>query len=211
MGSPDGLQGIDQSLGVGIAALLMLTGPDASGFAAGTTASNITDFNIPWRDQPQIYNPELPYLSLLEAMGTDRRQEGGPLAAVADMSWPHLIGSVVPNGVSPFTSTNTQFNNVNAQVFPLIAPGNGQYTSKLQTIAGSKDINFGFTTTPTIQQRLVGCYFPVFDEQFTKSLIGRIAPLAKGEVEAKLVNKQDPKMVLRRVGKAAYTPDKIVG
>lgn len=207
MGSPDGLQGIDQSLGVGIAALLMLTGPDASGFAAGTTANNITDFNIPWRDQPQIYNPELPYLSLLESMGPMRRQEGGQLAYLNDMTWPHLIGSAVPTGVA----AATQFNNANALVFPLIAPGSGQYTSKLQTIAGSKDINFGFTSTPTIQQRLVGCYFPVFDEQFTKSLIGRIAPLAKGEVEAKLVNKQNPKATVRRIGKAAYTPDKVVG
>lgn len=207
MGSPDGLQGIDQSLGVGIAALLMLTGPDTVGFAAGTTANNITDFNIPWRDQPQIYNPELPYLSLIDSMGTARRQTGGAIAAVSDMGWPYLIGSAVPTGVA----AATQFNNANALVFPLIAPGKDQYTSKLQTVAGSKDINFGFTATPTLQQRLVGCYFPVFDEQFTKSLIGRIAPLAKGEVEAKLVNKQDPKRTIRRVGKAAYTPDKIVG
>lgn len=200
MGSPDGLQGIDQSRGCGIAHLSLLTGPANTGLQAGTTAANITSFEIPWRDQNVVYNPELAYITNYQAMGPLPRK-GGIQPGLFDTDFPHIAGSAIPNGT-------IQFHNVNALVFPLVATGNDLMTSKLQTVAGAKQVNLQYTVDPTVNQKMLGCYFPVFDDQFADSLAARIYPSGKGTRKPKLTNKQGGNIV-PGVGKFAYVADKV--
>jgi hypothetical protein len=209
MGSPDGLQGIDQSMGVGIAGLAMLLSPTSNlvGLDGGTTADNITQFNIPWRDQNEILDPEIPIFELLDLMNGARRTPGGALSALSDMAWPYILSTAVPAG----NAVSTSFQNTGLMIYPLVMPGAGLFTSKAQTVAGAKEINMQFTNTPSASQRFIGIYLPVFDEQFAKSLAARIAPGSEGKFQPKLLNKQDPNKAVRRVGKIAYTPDKITG
>lgn len=200
MGSPDGLQGVDQSRGCGIAHLSLLTGPANTGLSAGTTAANITSFEVPWRDQNTVYNPELAYIAQFQAQGIAKKA-GGVQAALYDTDFPHIVGSAIPNGT-------VTFNNVNALIFPLVPTGNDVMTSKLQTVAGAKQINLQYTSDPSVNQRLLGCYFPVFDDQFADSLAARIYPSGKGVRKPKLINKQGGNIV-PGVGKFAYVADKV--
>jgi len=204
MGSPDGLQGVDQSKGVGIAALMGLVGPTGTGLLPGTTADNITSYSYPFRDQPQILNPELPYIDFFESTGIQNRITGA-VGAVTDMRFPYITGSAVPTG----QTSGTGFNSPDALIWPVVSPGNDLFTSKAQTLAGAKEMNFQYSSTPSPSQRWVGCYLPVFDDQFRQSLVARIAPGSKGELTDKSVNKQVGGVI--GAGKLAYVPVKVQG
>lgn len=207
MGSPDGLQGIDQSKGVGIAGLYMLTGGPESGLALDSTtnhlASNVLAYDFPLRDQTRIDSPEFPYLALYEMMGNNRRPVVlfGGTAVFDGGGFPYLSRAPAPNG------TSIPFNSPYATVFPLIAPGRDTETSKLQTVAGAKEINFQYTVTPTESSRFVGQYYPQWDEQFARGLAARINPAGAGDLTAKTLNKQTGGV--RGVGKLAYTRTKV--
>lgn len=201
MGSPDGYQGWDQSKAVGIGHLSALIGPAKTGLLAATTAPNITAFDIPWRDQQTVYNAELPLIEQFEALSITQNPSGG-IAAVAGMAWPYVVGTTVPDG-------NTTFlNNLGLLTYPLISTPIGLYTSKLQSVAGAKEVNFQYTATPSGSQRWLGLYFGTFDEQFTQALVARINPGSKGEVRTKTLNKVGG---VRNAGKLQYVPDKVVG
>jgi hypothetical protein len=92
-------------------------------------------------------------------------------------------------------------------IIPMIAPGRDTETSKLQTVAGAKDLNFTYQSTPSGSSRFLGCYYPQFDEQFAQSLAAKIAPGSAGQLVAKTLNKQAGGTP--GVGKLAYTRLKV--
>lgn len=197
MGSPDGLQGIDQSKGCGIAALYQATGPASSGLLAATTLPNILNVTIPWRDQPLLQDPTLLSVAQYKAFGASMAPgylEG--TAVGAELDWPYTPGAL-----------GTSLNSTQALVQSLIAPGTNVYTSKLQTVAGAKEIVLNYTSPPEINSRFFGCYFPVFDDEFKRSLVARIAPTSSGKTSAKTLNKQAGGVA--GVGKLAYTAQKV--
>lgn len=204
MGSPDGLQGIDQSRGVGLASLMGLCGGIETGLTEDSTtqhlANNYLAFDVPFRDQGRVDVPEQPFLALFEQMGNNRKVTG-PAAASDGVSFPYLTNAPVPDGVT------TPFNSPYSLIFPVVMPARDQETSKFQTVAGAKEMNFQYTTTPVASSRWVGCYFPQFDEQFAMSLAARINPNAAGALTAKTLNKQAGGV--RGVGKLAYTRTKV--
>jgi len=199
MGSPDGLQGIDQSRGVGLAALLYLTDATGIGLGGPDGYDNITGFDIPWRDQDRVDVPEALMSSFMAMIGHHRKGRPTSLTTGSDgMGFPYTLAATV-----------NDLPDAQALVVPLVASGRDLETSKLQTVAGAKEINFSYTSTPSAVYRLLGCYFPVFDENFVKALASRIAPGSKGQLTAKTLNKQ--KGGVRGVGKLAYTRSKVVG
>lgn len=193
LGSPDGLIGIDQTKGVGVAALLYLTDATGIGLSGPDGADNIISYDIPWRDQQRIDAVDASYASLFAMMGHNRTSkvpthDGG--------GFPYTLAAT-PNG---------DLNNAQALIFPFIAPGRDLETSKLQTLHGAKDINVGYTSTPSGSCRLLGCYFPVFDERYMMTLAARIAPGSAGKLAAKTLNKQSG---VHGVGKLAYVRAKV--
>lgn len=194
MGSPDGLQGVDQSKGVGLAALAVLTDATGMGLLGQDGADNITGYDIPWRDQARIDAPDAPFLAMIAHMGNNRKSRNGTHDG---SGFPYTIAST-PNG---------DLNDAQALVYPLVVPGRDLETSKLQTVAGAKEINFSYTATPSGSNRILGCYFPVFEESFMAALAARIAPGNKGLLTSKTLNKQSG--LVHGVGKGAYVRAKV--
>ncbi len=195
MGSADGLQGIDQSKGVGLAVLHYLTDATNIGLNGPDGADNITGVDIPWRNQDRIDSPDSMVNAMFGHQGTSRQTRNGTHDGAG---WPYTIAAT-PNG---------DLNDAQALVFPLCAPGRDCETSKLQTVSGAKEINFSYTSTPSGSYRFLGMYFPVFDDNYMATLIARIAPGSSGRVRAKTLNKQAGGV--RGVGKLAYTRTKIL-
>jgi len=199
MGAPDGLAGVDQSKGVGLASLLYLSNATGIGLGGGTNqdVANITQVEIPWRDQTVTDNPEAFFEAFFAMMGSRSRN----VATTTDFGgFPYTLAA---------TSTTNALANTAALFFPLVSCGRDLETSKLQTVSGAKDINFNYTTTPSAGPIILGHYFPTFDEAFVRSqLVPRIAPGAKGVLRAKTLNKQ--KSMVPGVGKMAYCRQKIV-
>jgi hypothetical protein len=197
MGSPDGLQGIDQSKGCGIAGLWGLS--SLAGLGGSQLWNNVLSYDIPWRDQDRVDIPDAMLVSLVAQMGNNRKARNFTSPTLDDFSFPWLNDSA---GTYLGNLLNTEL-----MVMPFIAPGRDQETSKLQTVAGAKELNFQYTATPANPSLWVGHYFPQFDEQFAKSLAARIAPNADAsELTAKTLNKNQG---VNQVGKLAYTRQKI--
>lgn len=201
LGAPDGLQGVDQGAGVGLASLLMISNATGMGMGGTTNhgADNVLQVEIPWRDQTVTDNPE----SFFEAFFAMMGNRGRNVATTTDFGgFPYTLAA---------TSTTNALANSQALFFPLVSCGRDLETSKLQTVAGAKDLNFNFTTTPTVGPILLGHYFPHFDEAFIRTqLVPRITPGAKGVLKAKTLNKNGGRMQ-NGVGKMAYVRQKIVG
>lgn len=197
MGSPDGLQGVDQSKGVGIASLLYLT--NAAGVALGGagSATNITQVEIPWRDQTVTDSPEAFFENFFAMCGA----RGHDSSSVDFAGFPYTKAT---------TSTTGLLANATAMFFPLISCGRDLETSKLQTVAGAKDLNFNYTSTPSAGPVILGHYFPTFDAAFIQNtLVPRIAPGSAGKLRIKTLNKQ--RGGIPGVGKLAYVRQKVVG
>lgn len=204
MGSPDGLQGIDMSKGVGLAALLYLMNPTGLGIGGNTTADNIVSYDIPWRDQDRVDIPDGPFMSLIAQMGNNRQAPADSASAAFGAS---------PNGGFPYSFAGQVQGNLNdesAMFFPLVTPGRDQETSKLQTVMGPKESNYtyGDDGIPSGINKFLGLYFATFDEQFLHGLAARIAPAKAGEIVAKTLQKQNGGKW--GVGKLAYVRAKIV-
>jgi len=198
MGSSDGLQGIDQSKGVGIASLLYLTDATGIGLGGPDGADNITGIDVPWRDQDRIDSVDAFYVAF-EAMQGNARQNRNAVPVPHDGgSWPYTIAAT-PNG---------DLNDAQALFFPIVSCGRDFETSKLQTLAGAKDINFQYTSTPSASANLLGQYFLTWDENFMKALAARMAPGSAAELVAKTLNKQSG---IYGRGKLAYVRAKLVG
>lgn len=197
MGSPDGLQGVDLSKGAGIAALLNLTDATGIGLGGSDGADNILAYDIPWRNQQRVDIPDAPFIAFQAMMGNQRRAKPAAPVTSDSAGFPYTIAS----------AANGDANDAQALFVPLIACGNNLYTSKLQTVAGAKELNFQYTATPSAVNRFVGLYFPGWDEQFATALAMRISPQSAGKLIAKTLNKQQG----ARWGtkKLAYTSAKV--
>jgi hypothetical protein len=213
IGSPDGLQGIDQSRGCGVIDLWDLMEPVSPssttyGFLGNTTADNIGSFDIQWRDQIRLESPDSYVMALYAMMGNGRRTiwNGAGTPDVTDRhGFPNTDAMTAAGASSPLNSAN-------AMIFPFVGVGRDAESSKLQTIAGAKDINITYVAPVSTAPRLVGHYAYVFDEAFvTTVLIPRIAPgqAAGAELTAKTLNKQTGGTY--GVGKLAYVRQKIQG
>jgi len=120
-------------------------------------------------------------------------------------------GSQFPytNSATAGSSAISTANDVNSMFAPLVHMGRDLETSKLQSVAGARDINVTYTATPAGSPRFIGVYFPQFDEAYMRTvLIPRIAPDAASAaiLTAKTLNKVNG---VRGVGKLAYTRTKI--
>jgi len=202
-GSSDGLNGLDQSKGVGLAALFYLMNPDGVGMAGNTTADNIQSYDIPWRDQDRIDVPDAPFANLQAMLGNNRLGSADTAATAFGEGG---------NGGFPYSdnaATITNLNDETALVFPNVSCGRDLETSKLQTVAGAKELNYtyGSDGIPSGTNRYLGLYFPVFDQQFMQILAQRIAPGKERALVAKTLNKQ--RGGIHGVGKLAYTRAKV--
>lgn len=207
MGSPDGLQGVDQSRGVGLGALLYIcnrevdSAVDPLGLGGNWPADRFVSYDIPFRDQDRVDVIDAPFNELFVMMGNNRK-------TVESGSSPDDAGGFPYDNIATTSATGT--NSSDAMVFPFIAPGRDLETSKLQTIAGAKQINAtydGATSLSESNALLLGLYFPQFDEQFAQSLASRIKPGSSGELVAKTLNKQSGG--IPGVGKLAYVRQKV--
>jgi len=201
-GSSDGLNGLDQSKGVGLAHLSYLMNPTGAGLAGSTTADNIISYDIPWRDQDRVDVPDAPFANLQAMLGANRINPSNTT----------LFGGGGQGGY-PYSDSAATIGNLNAAsafVFPNVSCGRDTETSKLQTVAGAKEINYTFGSggTPSGINRYLGLYFPVFDQQFMQILAQRIAPGKERDLVAKTLNKQVGG--IHGVGKLAYTRAKVV-
>ncbi len=203
MGSPDGLQGIDMSKGVGLVALMYLMNPTGLGLGGSTTADNIISYDIPWRDQDRVDIPDGPFMSLVAQMGNNR-------LAPADSAGV-LFGNGGQGGFPYAFAGDPQggLNDASSMFFPLVMPARDTETSKLQTVMGPKESNYTYGSggIPSVINKFLGLYFCVYDEQFLHGLAARIAPSMEGEIVAKTLNKQ--KGGKWGVGKLAYVRAKI--
>lgn len=204
MGSPDGLQGIDMSKGVGLVALMYLMNPPGLGIGGNTTADNIISYDIPWRDQDRVDIPDGPFLSLVAQMGNNRLAPanggtGGVYGNGGQGGFPYSFAGDVQGGL----------NDASAMFFPLVMPPRDTETSKLQTVMGPKESNYtyGGAGIPSGINKFLGLYFGVLDEQFLHGLAARIAPAKEGEIVAKTLNKQAGGKW--GVGKLAYVRAKV--
>jgi hypothetical protein len=199
MGAPDGLAGVDQTKGVGLGALLYLTNATGMGLGgqANQSASNITQVEIPWRDQTVTDNPESFFEAFFLMMGNGKRS----IVPTSDFGgFPYTLAA---------TSSTGALANAQALFFPLVSCGRDQETSKFQTVSGAKDLNFNYTTVPSAGPVILGQYFPTFDQTFIETvLVPRIAPTSKGHLRVKTLNKQ--RNGVPGVGKLAYTRQKVV-
>lgn len=194
VGSPDGLQGVDQSRGVGLSTLLMLTDATGMGLSGSDGSDNVTGYDIPWRDQQRIDTPDAPFMAFFAHAGNIRQNR----AVVDAAGWPYTDAATAQGDL----------NDAQSLFFPFVVPGRDFETSKLQTVAGAKEINMAFTSTPSGSMRLLGHYFPVFDPAFMQMLAARIAPGAAGQLVAKTLNKQTG--FVHGFGKTAYVRAKVV-
>ena len=205
IGSPDGLQGIDQSRGAGIlflGDLMDFTTTQYLDLQGNTFAGNITSFDIPWRDQIRLDSVDSYFMSLFAMMGNNRKFNGSGAVTVDRSGFPYsdTPASVVGN-LAQVDETI---------IFPFIASGRDLETSKLQTVAGAKDINISYAAPVTDPPRLVGHYAYVYDEAFVKTvLVPRIAPgqADTAELTTKTLNKQTGGTY--GIGKLAYVRQKI--
>lgn len=201
-GSSDGLNGLDQSKGVGLAFLGYLMNPTGVGMAGSTTADNISSYDIPWRDQDRVDVPDAPFANMMAMMGNNRLVPSNTT----------LFGGNGQGGMpySDDADTITNLNDETALIFPNVSCGRDLETSKLQTVAGAKELNytFGDDGIPSGINRYLGLYFPVFNQQFMQILAQRIAPGKERALVAKTLNKQ--RGGIHGVGKLAYTRAKVV-
>jgi hypothetical protein len=206
MGASDGLQGINLSAGVGMAGFYyicnpILPGVSNTGLGGAGTAANFLSYDIAWRDQTRIDSPDAPFHAALVHMGV----HGKNVTNLDDGSgFPYTNAATAGSTVA-----GTQANDANAMYFPFVHMGRDLETSKLQSVAGARDINVTYTATPAGAPRFLGVYFPQFDEAYMRTvLIPRIAPDAASAaiLTAKTLNKVNG---VRGVGKLAYTRTKI--
>lgn len=198
MGSPDGLQGVDTSKGVGLAALYQLMNPAGLGLAGSGTADNILQFDTPWRRQNRVEIPDAPYLSMFAQQGPHGRTTDNLISVTSSRNeFPYSLAANVG-----------ALNDAESLVFPICTPARDQETSKFQTVSGAKEINYAFTSVPEGTSRYLGLYFPVFEESFMLRLAAQISPGGTKQLVAKTLNKAAG--VMHGVGKAAYTRAKVV-
>jgi len=203
IGSPDGLQGIDMSKGVGLVALMKLMNPTGLGLGGNTTADNIVSYDIPWRDQDRVDIPDGPFMSLIAQMGNNRLAPydgaSGAFGNGGQGGFPYSFAGDPQGGLNDATS----------MFFPLVMPGRDTETSKLQTVMGPKESNYTYGSggIPSGINKFLGLYFGVYDTQFLQGLAARIAPGKEGEIVAKTLNKQAG--AIWGVGKLAYVRAKI--
>ena len=204
MGASDGLQGINLSAGVGLAGFYYICNPSTpspSGLGGAGTAANMLSYDIPWRDQTRIDSPDAPFHAALVHMGVRKKNI---VNADDGSSFPYSNSATAGS-----TGGGTLANDAASMYFPFVHMGRDLETSKLQSVAGARDINVTYTATPAPSPRFLGIYFPQFDEQYMRTvLIPRIAPDAASAaiLTSKTLNKVNGK---RGVGKLAYTRTKI--
>lgn len=208
IGSPDGLQGIDQSRGAGIMSLYDLMAfvgsADVLDLQGNTSPANITSFDIPWRDQIRLDSVDATFMALQAMMGNPKKFNPSGAVQVDLTGFPY-------SDVASSTQLNlAQINQT--MVFPFIGCGRDLETSKLQTVAGAKDINISYAAPVATAPRLIGHYTYVYDEAFVKTvLVPRIAPgqADTAELTTKTLNKQTGGTY--GIGKLAYVRQKIQG
>lgn len=162
LGSPDGLQGIDTAHGIGLGALLYLTDATGIGLGGADGIDNITSYDLPFRDQARIDDVAAPmnwWLESLEKRPGQRAGNGTTIVA-DDGGWPYTIAAT-PNG----DVLNSQ-----ALFYPLVIPTTHFETSKLQTVRGPQEINFGYTSTPSGSAKVLVMQFMKFKPDFEQGL-----------------------------------------
>lgn len=206
IGSPDGLQGIDQSRGCGVVNLWDIMNITALDFGGNTTADNISSFDVQWRDQIRLESPDSYVMAELAMMGNSRRTiwNGTGTPDVTDRhGFPNFDEMTAANAA-------VALNNAQSLVYPFVGAGRDLETSKLQTIAGAKDINITYAAPVSTAPVLLGMYTYVWDEAFVRTVLTpRIDPAnaANPEFLTKTLNKQQGGTY--GIGKLAYVRQKI--
>lgn len=201
LGSPDGLQGIDTAHGIGMAALLYLTDATGIGLSGADGVDNITSYDVPFRDQARIDDVAAPFNWWLESLEKrpGQRAGNGTTIVADDGGWPYTLAAT-PNG---------DVMNSQALFYPIVAPSRNFETSKMQTVRGPQEVNFGYTSTPSGSARFVVMQFMKFKSEFAKGLLdlllGYDSEAAGALLAPKTVNKNDPSNIHTMNPKLAYT------
>jgi hypothetical protein len=208
MGAPDGLKGTDLTKGAGLAFLGLLHNPTGLGLNGATTFDTLTSMDLAWRDQDRIDAVDAYVASAFEMKLRNPGGNGGGIKGATipnDKGWPYSIATATDGNFQDTSDGGAS----GLMFYPLVMPGHGVETSKLQSVKGSRDINIGYTAVPTNQQHLISCEFPVFDPSFSDGLkdllLGGSTPSAT--LAPKTLNKQVGGV--HGVGKLAYVRQKV--
>jgi len=145
--------------GCGLAFLGWLTDATGIGLSGADGVDNITQYELPWRNQKTVRNLDPLFLNVRRAYGGRRV---GPVAGTGatiihdGASWPSTMDST-PNG--RFGANSQQM------VLPLVFPGLDAETSKFQRVNGNLKVNFTTTAPISNAHRFLSCEFMEFEDR----------------------------------------------
>lgn len=143
--------------GCGLASLWWLTDATGIGLGGPDGVDNITQYELPWRNQKLVRNLDPVFLSLRRAVG----KRVGPVAGLGTTiihdgaGWPSTMDS---------TPNNRPGANSQQMFLPLVHLGTEAETSKFQRVAGNLKVNFTTTAAITNAHRFVSHEFMEFDD-----------------------------------------------
>lgn len=154
--------------GCGLAGLWWLTNATGIGLDGPDGVDNFTSLALTWRGQKNIQN--LDGLFHAQKVATERRV--GPVAGlgttiIADTAgWPRTMAGAQNN--RPSADAEQLF-------LPLIVPGRGLQTSKVQRVLGNLQVDFGVTTAIASPHRFVSLELC----EFSESKVAQLAALGR--------------------------------
>lgn len=142
--------------GCGLAGLFWLSDATGIGMGGPDGVDNITQIELPWRNQKLLRNLDPYFLNLRRAAG----KRVGPVisgaTAIADTAgWPFTLETTVAN--RPAANSQSMF-------LPIIYPGKDAETSKFQRVNGNLKVNMTNTATVSSSHRFLSLEFMEFDE-----------------------------------------------
>jgi len=144
--------------GCGLAFLGWLTDATGIGLSGADGVDNITQYELPWRNQKLVRNLDPLFLSLRRAAA----HRVGPVAGLGTTiihdgaSWPSTMDS---------TPNNRPGANSQQMVLPLVYPGLDAETSKFQRVSGNLKVNFTTTAAISSAHRFLSCEFMEFEDK----------------------------------------------
>jgi hypothetical protein len=145
--------------GCGLAFLAWLTDATGIGLGGPDGVDNITQYELPWRNQKMVRNLDPLFLNLRRAVGG---RKVGPTAGTGT--------TIMGDGAGwPSTMDATPNNRPGADsqklCLPLVFPGLDAETSKFQRVNGNLKVNFTTTAAISNAHRFLSCEFMEFEDR----------------------------------------------
>ena len=142
--------------GCGLAGLWWLSNATNIGMGGPDGVDNITQVELPWRNQKLLRNLDPYFLNLRRQVGKKVGPTANGVTAMPDTAgWPFAIDTTVANRPAA---------NAQAMFLPLVSPEIPAQTSKFQRVNGNLKVNFTTTDAVTASHRFLSCEFMEFEE-----------------------------------------------